>query len=301
MFASCTKYDTPAGYEFSLKDGTSSGASASTLTTPECVEIKAKYDGTTETTLKWAKWNVGASKPEEYGYYFFWGGTQGYIYGTVKECTLTKKLDRNTSQIKGIKIASSKLTARNCWVKAENGEELVGGFYWDNMPYLNSDGDKFTKYIPSGKTDYWGGTGSPDNKLKLDQEDDAAYKYFKGKFRMPTLAEFNAMIYATYWAWDATDKGYYVYAPNPSTDAGKINTGTGTYNKSNALLFFPAAGDGYYSSFGNEGSDGFYWSSSLESDYPRFAYDLWFGRGGGVDPHTNYERHFGFPVRPVSD
>lgn len=30
--------------------------------------------------LKWAKCNIGASTPEEYGYYFFWGGTQGYVY-----------------------------------------------------------------------------------------------------------------------------------------------------------------------------------------------------------------------------
>ena len=28
--------------------------------------------------LKWAAWNVGATKPEEYGLYFAWGETQGY-------------------------------------------------------------------------------------------------------------------------------------------------------------------------------------------------------------------------------
>ena len=28
--------------------------------------------------LKWAAWNVGATKPEEYGLYFAWGETEGY-------------------------------------------------------------------------------------------------------------------------------------------------------------------------------------------------------------------------------
>jgi hypothetical protein len=28
--------------------------------------------------LKWAAWNVGATKPEEFGWYFAWGESQGY-------------------------------------------------------------------------------------------------------------------------------------------------------------------------------------------------------------------------------
>ena len=28
--------------------------------------------------IKWAAWNVGATKPEEYGLYFAWGETEGY-------------------------------------------------------------------------------------------------------------------------------------------------------------------------------------------------------------------------------
>ena len=34
--------------------------------------------------LKWAAWNVGATKPEEYGLYFAWGETQGYTGDDVK-------------------------------------------------------------------------------------------------------------------------------------------------------------------------------------------------------------------------
>lgn len=34
--------------------------------------------------LKWSAWNVGATKPEEFGLYFAWGETQGYT-GTTNE------------------------------------------------------------------------------------------------------------------------------------------------------------------------------------------------------------------------
>ena len=29
--------------------------------------------------IKWAKWNVGATKPEESGLYFAWGEDKGYV------------------------------------------------------------------------------------------------------------------------------------------------------------------------------------------------------------------------------
>ena len=40
--------------------------------------------------LKWAAWNVGATKPEEYGLYFAWGETQGYT-GITDEKQFTWK------------------------------------------------------------------------------------------------------------------------------------------------------------------------------------------------------------------
>lgn len=44
------------------------------------VEIEAKYDGTNLSTKKWAKWNVGANSQTDYGWYFAWAGTEGYVY-----------------------------------------------------------------------------------------------------------------------------------------------------------------------------------------------------------------------------
>ena len=55
-------------------------------------------------SVKWASYNVGASKPEEYGYYFAWGETSpksDYLYATYKWCngsytTLTKYNTRSS-------------------------------------------------------------------------------------------------------------------------------------------------------------------------------------------------------------
>ena len=148
------------------------------------------------------------------------------------------------------------------------------------------------------QSSFWSGTGNPDDKLVLDLEDDAAHANWGGTWRMPTNAEFKALLDATYWAWNSTDKGYYVYAPNPATDAGKVNSGTGTYDKSSALLFFPAAGYGD-ASLNDAGSDGDYWSSSLFSSDPRNAYGVWFLSSFVTQNGTT--RYHGRSVRPLSD
>ncbi|MCQ2149511.1 MAG: DUF1566 domain-containing protein, partial [Bacteroidales bacterium] len=159
-------------------------------------------------------------------------------------------------------------------------------FVIESAPYRN--GSAWTKY-----------TGS-DNKPKLESSDDAATIMLTDSWRMPKKEEFEAMKAATYWKWDATDKGYYVYTPNPSTDAGKVNNGEGTYNKTEALLFFPAAGNGDGSSLYDAGTYGTYWSSTLYAGYVVYAYNLDFD-SDNVSPSYYDSRYIGRSVRPVSD
>lgn len=74
-----------------------------------------------------------------------------------------------------------------------------------------------------------------------------------------------------------------------------------TYNKTAALLFFPAAGYGYYGGLNLAGTYGYYWSSTLRSDDSDYAYYLRF-YGGSVSPQNYYSgRYYGFSVRPLSD
>ena len=214
-----------------------------------------------DNNLKWATKNIGADSETDYGYYFFWAGTEAYVHNG------------------------------SGWEKADGSGELSGGFIGANAPY--NDGDDYT----------WNKYNFMDMKGKLDSADDAAQSLLGAGWRMPTSAEFTALIGATCWKWDATDKGYYVYVPNPSTDAGKVNAGTGTYDKSNALLFFPAAGYGYGNSFNKGGDTGYYWSSTSGVPDPYLddcgGVALTIGSSMVQNGHT--ERQMGCSIRAVSE
>lgn len=167
--------------------------------------------------------------------------------------------------------------------------ELVGGFCWENSPYSNSDGSKFTKYVPSDKTNYWGGTGSPDNKLKLDQEDDAAFKYLGGNFRMPTSVEFQELYENTTstWVTDYNGTGIKGRVFTSKTDTSKEVFFPATGYVWNTTLYFVNAGD--------------YWSSSVTLGFPEYANCFYFLKSL-VDPLSNGSRcYYGMTVRPVSD
>ena len=61
-------------------------------------------------------------------------------------------------------------------------------------------------------------------------------------------------------------------------------------------IFLPAAGYRGTALYG-VGSDGYYWSSSLDTGYPDGAYDLLFGSGGVIC--GGYDRSVGQSVRSV--
>ena len=190
---------------------------------------------------------------------------------------------------------------------------LIAGTKWATMNIGATEitgTNSYGKYFAWGNTEgqtystSWSGGGfftapSIGNPKMLPLENDAANVLWGDPWRMPTSAEFQALTNATYWKWDDTDKGYYIYAPQ-SGDAGKVNNGTGTYVKSSALLFFPAAGHGDGAALFGAGSSGNYWLSSLYSSDPNYAYTLYFN-SGTVTPQDYYRRYRGQSVRPVSD
>ncbi len=251
------------------------------------VEIAAKYDGTNVTTKKWAKWNVGANSQTDYGWYFFWGGTEGYVYKNSKWVSVSG-VDTYYYTLSSVKTANA---SDYLYVKTQS---FTPGFGFDHahIPYHTGSDEHtgWTKYIPTAESSYWSGAGAPDNKTVLDPEDDAATVNWHGTWRMPTLAEFQALYSATKWTWDSTDNGYYL------TEKGVTLSG----DKSNALLFFPAAGIGLDANFFFAGSYGYYWSSSLNSSNPQYAYYLNFLNGNVNSHDTNY-RCLGRSVRPISD
>lgn len=285
---------------------------------PLYVEIEADYDNdpsTPNTTLKWYRQNLAISdsgkkvwkggntgdKPEVkvpgtnenviVGDYFQWAAHAGYCGGA-------------SAADKGLLIYDSFINTKCVGETGSNKFDfkLAGGS--DKYRFNTSDATGYKGISPYYSSSYQYYKDASPSTLSREttysgNNDDVANIILGDNWRMPTTTEFKALKDATYWKWDDTDKGYYVYAPQ-SGDAGKKNGETSnTYNKSDALLFFPAAGRGKDKGFNSLGSYGYYWSSSLNTGSTDYAYGLNF-YSGDVSQYEYY-RYNGFSVRPVSD
>ena len=108
--------------------------------------------------LKWARMNVGASQPAEFGDLFAWGETETYY------------------------AAGYAHSEDAVW---KPGKE--SGYDYPSYKWCNGDYNKLTKYCT--KNNFWVGTGTMDGKTVLDAEDDVASVLWGGSWRMPTEEE----------------------------------------------------------------------------------------------------------------
>ena len=171
------------------------------------------------------------------------------------------------------------------------GETTTKGTYdWSNYQYNNGgyeDGlgnffPNLTKYCNNPDIGY---NGFTDNLTTLLPEDDAVTANWGGNWRMPTQAEFQELLDNTTVTW---------------TTQNGVNGRLFTAANGNSL-FLPAAGCRFHSSSYWAGSCGYYWSSSLYTDYPRDAWLLCFESydcGVWVEGDVSY-RSCGNSVRAV--
>ena len=152
-------------------------------------------------------------------------------------------------------------------------------YNWGTYKWCNGNYDTQTKYCTS--SDY----GTVDNKTVLEAADDAATANWGGAWRMPTKEEQDELRENCTWEW-TTENGVNGYRVT-SNKAGYTNKS----------IFLPAAGIRGGSSLDNAGSYGYYWSSSLSTDNPYYAYGLRFN-SDYVD-RLSYYRFCGQSVRPV--
>lgn len=215
--------------------------------------------------------------------------------GVVGTCTVRVKAP-DTKEYVDLGLSVKWAT---CNVGASTPEEYGDYFAWgETEPQSNStyswasykwcnDGSssKMTKYSTS--TSYWDATlgTSPDGKTVLDPEDDAATVNWGGDWCMPTDAQWTELRNTSNctWTWDSTKKGY--------TVTSKVSGYEGN------SIFLPAAGFRGNGSLSNAGSSGYYWSSSLNTDYPIYACFVYFNSSYFI--RSNNGRYYGFSVRPV--
>ena len=158
-------------------------------------------------------------------------------------------------------------------------------YSWSNLKYCtDSTGDHFNKYCRTELSKYWSGSGSPDNKTRLEMSDDAARQNWGGRWRMPTDAEWTELRDNCTWTW-TSQGGHNGYKVTSKTNGNSI--------------FLPAAGYRYGGSLLGAGSGGDYWSSSL---YSGGSWDAYYVRFNSSDHYVDYSlRYVGQSVRPVTE
>lgn len=149
---------------------------------------------------------------------------------------------------------------------------------WDTYKY-GSEYDELTKYCSDIRYSLDGFT---DNKVVIDVSDDAARANWGGGWRMPTDNELYELRTQCTWKW-ITQNGVKGYKVTSKTNGNSI--------------FLPAAGCRSDTDVGNASSYGYYWSSSLDSNYPDSAYYPYFD-SNDVN-WRSYYRFYGHPVRAV--
>ena len=159
------------------------------------------------------------------------------------------------------------------------GETTTKSSYnWSTYKWCNGSSSSMTKYCTSSSY------GTVDNKTTLDLSDDAAYVNWGTSWRMPTKAEQDELRNTSYttWTW-TTQNGVNGYKVTSKTNGNSI--------------FLPAAGCRNDSSLYSAGSNGNYWSSSLDTSNSSSAYGLYFS-SSNVD-WDGSSRNCGLSVRAV--
>ena len=175
-----------------------------------------------------------------------------------------------------------------CNVGASSPEEYGDYFAWgETEPKTNYNWSTYKwckgTHDTQNKYNIWFSYGVVDLNTVLDPEDDAAHVNWGGTWRMPTDKDWTELRNNCNWTW-TTQKGV----------NGSLFTGPNGNS-----IFLPAAGCRSGTSFLTPGSFGFYWSSSLVTDYPDGAWDVFFNSGDVLRGYDN--RCDGYTVRPVTD
>ena len=145
-------------------------------------------------------------------------------------------------------------------------------FGWEDYKYSNNGGS-----LASDMTKY----NSTDGKTTLEASDDAAVANMGGLWRMPTAEEFNELCTASTITKSWTNNGYkFSLTADPTK-----------------YVFFPAVGYCGNGSVRNVGNNGYYWSSSLDTDNMTDGRNLYFGSGNCNISHSY--RRYGYSLRGV--
>ena len=239
---------------------------------------------------------IGLTPGTTYFYKAYATNSAGTVYGEVSSFTTDSAFVTPTGYVSGYGYVDLGLPSGTKWatcnVGATNPEDYGNYYSWGETTqkvtytwetYIYAEGittynPKLTKYCDISS---YGNNGFVDNLTTLYASDDAATANWGAGWRMPTYDEINELLDNCIHVWATLNgvNGCLFTGPNGNS------------------IFLPAAGYHSASAFYDIGTHGSYWSSSLGTDYPFYAWDLSFYSGyynwGGA------QRYYGYSVRPV--
>lgn len=220
----------------------------------------------------WAETNIGAEEPWEYGYYFWWGDTVGYVF------------------------------VGDAWV-ANDGSS-------SNFPWIYEKAPTANKNIDTLQSEGW--IVSRDNTYILASEHDAAHVQWGDAWRVPTLQDLDDLIDKCDWTWTTTNgvSGYDIhgrgeYATSsiflPANGDPGINARWGDGDVivyGTGVLSFANMIGRYWSSVPEKWNDNRAEHLHIEADQSRTGTNRIIGRSNGaaVRPVQDY---FDEPIAPI--
>lgn len=226
-----------------------------TIPVPEAVDLGLPSG------LKWASFNLGASKPEEYGDYYAWGETEPY-YNSQDPFT---------------------------WKDGKTGYD------WVSYKWCNGSAMTLTKYCTNSEYGY---NGFTDGKTVLDPEDDAAHVNLGGNWRMPTDAEWTELRTKCTWEWTSVSgvSGHEVTGPNGK----RIFIPAAGSRVDTSLNFRDSDGDYWSSSLYNYNQN-FAWTVWLQSGRVRRSSGCYRYSGNSVRPVYQAKNEVSISVEASAD
>ncbi len=260
--------------------------SGNVITTTEEGEVVSKFvlPVAAGTTLNGATVTMGYRDPISFGAN---QTLEGKVYNVKKTQVVALAVDLGLS----VKWASTNLGAGSAtgyglffaWGETTgySSTDTSDGhnFSWVNTPY----------YTVDGTTHSWSKYASGPATLAAD--DDAATAILRGSWRMPTLEEVNELV-------ENTDKEWVTNYNNSGVSGYRFTSTKPGYT--DMSIFLPAAGYRTSNRLYDQGSVGYYWSSShnADADAADNAHILYFAFN--VEPvSADRNRFVGFPIRPV--
>lgn len=155
---------------------------------------------------------------------------------------------------------------------------------WNTYKYTNGDYNKLTKYCDRRG---YGNNGFTDALIELQTSDDPATTNWGDGWNTPSKDQWDELLANTTCVW-ATCNG--------------VGGMSFTSKQNGQTLFLPSAGYRGNSLLSFAGDDGYYWSSSLHSDYPDRAWFYKFDWTGDCEYGSRMcadARGYGQSVRPV--